>query len=144
MFCKVRLMLSYGQYIFMKMRSLFTQFLNHNDYFYSCNDGYDGFDTQKAFDSVPHNVTLNNFTAFGFDDAFIHLISSCLSHDVQRARVDNSLSFEGRVSSILGSLQFQIYVNDPLDGENHSNPYSFGDDLKLLSSGSWLNGVSAW
>ena len=110
------------------------QLINYIDKFYYCKDVNEQISAvyfgmqKKTFDSVSQNVLLNIFTVFGFDDPFSRLISSYLSNRFQRVRVNNSLSFEDRVSSgipqrsILGFLQFLFYINDLPDVVNHYIP----------------------
>ena len=104
---------------------------------------------QKLYDSVSHNVLLNNLTAFGFELSFFCLISSYLSNCVQSGRVNIFLSFKGLVSSgvpqgsVLGPLQFLIHFNNLPDVVYLSIPYPFADDLSFLYSDSCLNNLQS-
>ena len=81
---RVRDELSNAQHGFRCRRSTFTQLLDCTVKVYSSCDGnidyYSvNFDVQKAFDNVSHNKLSFKLRTFGFDDAFIELISSYLS-----------------------------------------------------------------
>ena len=138
----------------MKRRNTFTQLFNDIDEIYSCNDIKVDFcavyfDMQKLYDSVSHNVLLNNLTAFGFELSFICLISSYLSNCVQSGRVNIFLSFKGLVSSgvpqgsVFGPLQFLIHFNNLPDVVYFSIPYPFADELSFLYSDSCLNNLQS-
>ena len=128
---------------YLQKRSFLTQNLGHIDKIYSCNDVNEDFfavylDKQKEFDNVSHNFLLNKLTVFVFVDAIIRLISSYLLKGIQRVPLNQYLSSEGHVSStvpqdsILGPQHFLICIKDLPDVVNHSIPYLFADDLKLL------------
>jgi retron-type reverse transcriptase len=75
-------------------------------------------DLSKAFDTVDHNLLLGKLKSFGFSDQVTCWIRSYLSDRSQVTRVDNKYSFFKHISigvpqgSVLGSLLFNIYVND--------------------------------
>ena len=144
---RVRDELSNAQHGFRCRHSTFIQLLDYiNKVYSSCDGNIDYysvyFDVQKAFDAVSHKKLLFKLRAFGFDDAFIELLSSYLSVRTQRVRINTSLSSCTAVpsgvpqGSILGPSLFLIFINDLPDCVMSSSCYPFADDLKLSSKSS--------
>ena len=75
-------------------------------------------DLQKAFDTIDHDVLLQNLYAIGFSKHAVSLFQSYLSNRSFLVNLGNNFSQPASVScsvpqgSILGSLLFLIYVND--------------------------------
>ena len=140
---KVRHKLSGSQHGFRSRRSTHTQLLEYVDLLYKCVDGRESFfvvyfDIMKAFDSVSHNLLLCKLQRFGFDDAFIRLLSSYLQGRSQKVKLGDIFSGEQLVlsgvpqGSILGPLLFILFINYLPDCVANSSCFLFADDLKLL------------
>ena len=105
---------------------------------------------------MSQNKLLFKLRAFGFDDAFIELLTSYLSDRTQRVRINTSLSSCTAVpsgvpqGSILGPLLFLLFIIDLPDCVMSSSCYLFADDLKLFSKSSPelfqtdINSVANW
>ena len=97
-----------------------------------------------------------NCNLFGFDNAFIELITSYLTNRKQCVKVNGVLSDVIDVTSgvpqgsVLGPLFFVIFVNDLPDEVKHSHYFMFCDDFKLHSMSISefvqcdINSLSSW
>ena len=75
-------------------------------------------DPSKAYDCLPHELLLAKLSAYGFGQSAIALISNYLSNRFQRVKIGSTFSshleiLRGvRQSSILGSILFNLFIND--------------------------------
>ena len=75
-------------------------------------------DFSKAFDSVSHQLLMNKLKLIGFNDNALELIFSFLSYRSQQVVINNTVSdiietYQGVPhGTVLGSLLFNIYIND--------------------------------
>ncbi|MCP3680449.1 MAG: hypothetical protein GY782_09470, partial [Gammaproteobacteria bacterium] len=98
------------------------------------------FDFAKAFDSVNHDIILNELkNKFGIDGLLLKFFVEYLNERHQKVVVENSSSSELQVlsgvpqGSILGPLLFVIFINDIGDNINKdSGIYLYADDTKLF------------
>ena len=98
-------------------------------------------DLSKAFDTLIHDLLIAKLEAYRYSENSLNYIRSCFRNCLQRTNVNNNFSlrediFTGvRQRSILGSLIFNIYINDKflfLDNVCLSN---YADDTTLYSIG---------
>ena len=89
-------------------------------------------DLEKAFDKVPHKRLISKLKSYGINADVIAWIEAFLSTRRQRVKINNVFSEWASVlsgipqGSILGPLQFIIYINDLVD------LCSNADDAKLF------------
>ena len=75
-------------------------------------------DLSKVFDTLNHKLLIAKLGAYGFDTKTLYYIKSYLDNRKQRVRVNSNFSSWQEISagvpqgSILGSLLFNIFVND--------------------------------
>ena len=85
-------LVTYMQHGFMKNKSTITQLILVCEQLYQSNESgkpadFIYFDFSKAFDKVRHDILLSKLANIGFDEAFITLIDSYLSHRSQRVKM---------------------------------------------------------
>ena len=97
-------------------------------------------DFQKAFDSVSHPKLLHKLSSYGINGNLYFWISAFLSNRLQQVKVGSSLSSSCQVTSgvpqgsVIGSLLFNLFVNDVTDHLNStSTAKSFADDIKIYT-----------
>ena len=75
-------------------------------------------DLSKAFDSIPHDLSIAKLHAYGFSIHAVTLFHSFLKKRKQKLRINNTHSvFQILLSGVpqgsaLGSLLFNIFIND--------------------------------
>ena len=93
-------------------------------------------DSQKAFDTVDHNILLLKFNYYGVHGIPLQWFKSYLSNRQQFVTLNVNYSDIKNVwivipkGPILGSLLFIIYINDLNLSIKHSNRSHFADDNK--------------
>ena len=98
-------------------------------------------DLSKAFDTLNHKLLIAKLGAYGFDTKALYYIKSYLDNRKQRVRVNSNFSSWQEISagvpqgSILGSLLFNIFVNDLFLFVSSSNLSNYADDNTLYTSG---------
>ena len=95
-------------------------------------------DLKKAFDTVDHDILLQN----GINGLALNWLKSYLSDRIQYCQVDGHLSNPLTVTtgipqgSGLGPLLFLIYINDFPKCLRHTKPDMFADDTQITTSNS--------
>ena len=102
-------------------------------------------DLSKAFDTLNHDLLIAKLGAYGFEKDALRYMKSYLKNRKQRVRVNKTFSEWERITtgvpqgSILGSLLFNIFLNNlflfvsnaSLSSYADDNTfYTFGDNLK--------------
>ena len=96
-------------------------------------------DLSKAFDSINHDLLIAKLAAYGFALSSLKLVASYLSDRKQRTKVNNYFSKWSEITSgvpqgsILGTLLFNIYVNDIFYFVDEDNITNYADDTTPYS-----------
>ena len=104
--------------------------------------GYTGtvlMDLSKAYDYLPHDLTITKFEAYGFDKISFKLFHSYFSNRKQRVKIGSAISEWIDINgipqgSILGPLIFNIFVNDFIMFIDKTNICNLADDSTLYKS----------
>ena len=95
----------------------------------------------KAFDTLNHKLLIAKLGAYGFDTKALYYVNSYLGNRKQRVRVNSNFSSWQEIITgvpqgfILGSLLFNIFVNDLFLFVSSSNLSNYADDNTLYTSG---------
>ena len=95
----------------------------------------------KAFDTLNHKLLIAKLGAYGFDTKALYYVNSYLDNRKQRVRVNSNFSSWQEIITgvpqgfILGSLLFNIFVNDLFLFVSSSNLSNYADDNTLYTSG---------
>lgn len=95
-------------------------------------------DFSKAFDLVDHNILLSKLQYYGFRGKALSLLNSYLSFRQQVVLINGIQSEAKRLlcgvpqGSILGSLLFNIYVNDIVNINSNAKFVIYADDTSLF------------
>ena len=101
------------QHCLMSMLERWTKTLNKRGYICAT-----FMDLSNAFDTLNNKLLIAKLGAYGFDTKALYYIKSYLDNRKQRVRVNSNFSSWQEISagvpqgSILGSLLFNIFVND--------------------------------
>ena len=95
-------------------------------------------DLQKAFDTVSHDIPLENLEHYGCGGVLNNYFSPHLTDRKQKV-VINGFDSESKNlprgvprRSVVGPILFLIYMNDLHRSVKYSNTYHFADDTNLL------------
>ena len=104
-------------------------------------------DLSKAFDTINHDLLLAKLKAYGFSYNALAFMLSYLKNRSHRVSINNNFStweeiiVGVRQGSILGSLLFNIFINDIFYFEDKSYLSNYADDNVLYAFGSNLTEV---
>ena len=107
-------------------------------------------DLSKAFDTLYHKLLFKKLQAFcfiSFDKKSLSFIASYFTNRKQRTKIGDSFSKYQRIitgapqGSILGTLFFNIFVNDLFLSTDKSTLCNYADDNTLYTSGNDANAV---
>ena len=107
-------------------------------------------DLSKAFDCLPHCLTICKLYAYGVSRQACILIASYLQSRKQRIKLGNSRSEWAELSkgvpqgSILGPLIFNIFLNDIFYFATESDLYNYADDNCVSVSHTEMNVLSSY
>ena len=94
-------------------------------------------DLSKAFDSLNHDLMIAELNAYGFSRSALKFTLSYITQRKQRVKIDGSFSEWKTTSvcvpqgSVLGSLLFNIYINDMFMFISNSHICNYPDDTTL-------------
>ena len=106
-------------------------------------------DLSKAFDCMPHDLLISKLKANGFGLQGLRLIANYLSDRKQRVKVGSTYSDWLKTKSgvpqgsVLGSLLFNIFLNDFIYNIEHSEVCKFSDDNGIYSCGDSFESVAS-
>ena len=95
-------------------------------------------DLSKAFDTLNYDLLLAKLHVYRFDRDTLKVLHSYLSNIYQRTRINKSFSQWSKIffgvpqGSVLGSLLFNIYINDLLYMTELTDVCNFGDDTTFM------------
>ena len=104
-------------------------------------------DLSKAYDCLPHNLLIAKLEAYGLGNDSLNLLLDYLSFRKQRTKVGSAYSKWSNIrrgipqGSILGSLLFNIFINDIFMIIEQSDICNFADDNTLYSCGKSLTDI---
>ena len=96
-------------------------------------------DLSKAYDSLPHDLLVAKFEAYGIDKNGLNLIHNYLTNRKQRTKISSSYSEWYDIvrgapqGSILGPLLFNLFNNDLFLFIERTNICNFADDNTIYS-----------
>ena len=97
-------------------------------------------DLKKAFDTVDHKILLSKLQCYGIRSLALNWIKSYLANRSQYVCYNNSNSVLKNIKcgvpqgSILGPVQFILYINDMYEVSKLLNIILFADDTSIFDS----------
>jgi hypothetical protein len=94
-------------------------------------------DLSKAFDCLPHNLLWLKFEAYGLSKNSLKLLQSYLENRKQRIKIGSYYSDWDQIckgippGSILGTVLFNVFINDIFLFVQNSTIYNYADDNTL-------------
>ena len=97
-------------------------------------------DLSNAFDSIPHPLFISKLHAYGMTCSALNLITSYLTERKQRVNLRGCTSNYAIITtgvpqgSVLGSMFFNLFLNDIFFAVNEAVMYSYADDNTLKAN----------
>ena len=94
-------------------------------------------DLSKAFDCLPHDILLSKLAAYGLSSQSVKLLENYLTGRKQQIKLQGVVSawqiLQNGVpqGSIMGTLLFNIFINDIFYFIEHGTLYNYADDNTL-------------
>ena len=94
-------------------------------------------DLSKAFDCLPHDILLDKLSAYGMSTDSVPLLESYLSNRKQQIKINSILSSWADIQksvpqgSILGTLLFNVFINDMFYFVRKGSLHNYADDNTL-------------
>ena len=104
-------------------------------------------DLSKAYDCLPHDLIIAKFEAYGLSRSRLSLLLDYLTSRKQRVKIGSSYSLWNEIKrgvpqgSILGSLLFNVFINDIFMFIEKSEICSFADDNTIYDCGEDLSNI---
>ena len=104
-------------------------------------------DLSESYDCLPHDLLLAKLQAYSFSKESIRLFLSYLTNHSQRIKIGSTFSHWTNIlkgipqGSILGSLLFNVFINDLLLFSAKCEICNFADDNNLCSCGMNLDNI---
>lgn len=142
--------ISNQQHGFMKNKSTVTNLIHYSDYLFNALDKREQVDTiytdfRKAFDKVDHVTLLKKLAFHGIHGNLLNWFASYLSNRQQAIVINGYTSDIAPVTSgvvqgsILGPLQYILFINDMAACFQNCRFLMFADDLKVFRKVSNIN-----
>ena len=112
--------------------------------------GYGGavlMDLSKAFDTLNHDLLIAKLSAYGFEHDALKLIYSYLTNRWHRTKINSAFSSweeltQGVVQgSVLGTLLFNIYLNNLFYHSECKEVFNFADDTTFYTCNNDLSSL---
>ena len=121
-----------AQHALLRLKNILNQSLDRN-----VKVGLFMMDLSKAFDCIPHELLIAKLNAYGFSKTSLKLIYSYLKGRQQSVKINGDYSSWKEILtgvpqvSVLGTLLFNIFINDIFFFLQSSEIYNYADDNTL-------------
>ena len=101
----------------------------------------------KTYDCLPHDLLIAKFEAYGLSKSSLNLLLDYLTSHKQRVKIGSSYSEWNEIKrgvpqgSVLGSLVFNVFINDIFMFIEKSEIFNFADDNTIYNCGEDLSNI---